>query len=758
MMKITASKFLLLLLASTTLATVVEQQRYPNLKIRTKITGLDLSYAYKLKYADTSKLSFDTNWGKIVEDKTSKTEALPAEYANSEILRIDTSQAFLELIGFTADNKCLATVWWDKITKWTLSFSMTKTECQRLRITSFPLEIQKKLLSYITDTGSFRWYFLKDSKTQFSNWQEVADFNLYEKGVIASKDEPHGVAFYHRNTYDIDRLKDIFTFTVYQKSATKAGDYPKDEIWVVETDKDFDEQGVVMKFKQLSSNYRTLVKADGPIQSVSWIHGPDNNKHATIITSFKLEDGKIRYSFNDVDTSQNPPVSLKTRFARIESGFAGFTVEGREVVYYFEIDTKAGQISLCDTQFPEFEHLFKKESISWRYECITKFKIDELKLTEESFIDDVEIRSDQVIVIKTKKKGSQDLDKEVILNMGAYNLPKKFHTRKNNYAANSAKLYEVQNKLGVKPMITSYNLEVLTTSYLLSFQPLKDGITVKAYDTEAREKAVEHKLQYTKVDNFVPDSIDDTPIQIDSQKYRFFNKAASLENKIKATGDFIATEVHDPLSKVWFSLAPIERPTPKSPEQVSKEHKDVKNYPVRLGQQPIVIRIDSPSDVLEICHLKNYYVFSKDNKLHSFSKKIPGLKNKYYYLVDLSQYNIEVGSVFCSKKSDLVMVRDHNGQHYSVLSFDFGAGNGEFALRKFFYEMNLFEFSELKLDKEGKKYDLKMNNGESVYVHFENMFPYLKIDENVGDGEVDVLGKKVKFIIQKGLGENRLFK
>lgn len=732
--------------------TIVEAQRYPTLNIKTSITALDASYAFKLNFANKQSLRFDTNWGEILKEEESRVDDLPPIYKNTEILRIDTSQVFLELIAYGKQGRkkdnCIMTVWWDKNKRWTNRVLMSRDECLRLRVTRVPFELQKKLVSYITDEGLFRWFYVDNKTPRFKDWEEVKGFNLFENEVILGKDEPHDVAFYNRKTYDFDLDNDLFSFVVYQKATTKDGQYPDGGIWVVSTDKDFDEEGVSMSFSQLDHSYKSFRGVLGPIQKVHWVYGPDSNEHTTLVISSLADTGKLSFTHHDLKTDGEIPKELHMRKSSINSGHSGFLIEGREVTFYYEIDTKEGKIKLCKPKYTEHHRIFLHRLSSWKYSCVTKFHLKELNFdSEEKFIDDVEARDDEIIVIKIKDKGDQDLTHEIVYSLEDAELPE-IDVEKNNYAANSARLYEVKEDFARNPQIYSYADPATATSYLFSLEDLIPEIKIRAWDSDNEEVFAEHIVDYNQVDEFVPDFIDsDNVIRINKGEFSTYNKPIALQDRIPVTGDYIFLRLNRKVSKTWFTLTPIERPAPIQPEKLRSVKPRKQAMKLDSGNLEARWKISSPTDVLELCNLKDYYVFAKDNRIHSFSKKIPGLENKYYYLVDLSEYNIKVGSFYCSKNHNYVIVDDFKDKYYGILSFDFGQGNGEYAIRQFYYELDLMDYASMQPIQEEKKYKMTMKNGEILYVHFNNLFPYVKIDEKTTKGQVKLFGETVQFMV-----------
>lgn len=390
---------------------------------------------------------------KETEDKKleieSSTIPLPEDFRGAKILLTDTDNGFLNIVAFKSDiNQCLISMIYDdfngnKNYQANLSFTdLSTSECLRVRVTRYGRKDETRLISYISDSGLFKWIARRYPNDSNTEWITNQSPNLFE-GYINSR-EYHQVQSVACNSESID------FFYVYQKTADEKSQDSIRKIPFFYSDAELGStnSSSTLKLKVSKYDYFNLTGLDPndyELENLNLKSSFDRVDHFGYFLMLRFKEtglyespyGVIDSNFNLIDNRQYPAF-----FSYSDKKFAGTAnFEGIDGTFEYYYTLKAnGEISLC---IPKFYGYFNNYSESYlEYSCLVK-SLPENVIEEDEFVDSLAVFSKFLVVVILRRRGDSAKIRNLVFWMGEGGNPYDFDFENKLYTSNENNLFEM---------------------------------------------------------------------------------------------------------------------------------------------------------------------------------------------------------------------------------------------------------------------------------------------------------------------------
>lgn len=365
--------FLLLLMTATT---ILNQEETPYERIlynqsfkakRGSLIGFDLAAAFAYNTSGSPQIT--TTEGQVKSEAARPNIFLSNIYRTSTILRIDTYNAFLVVIGFNnQENKCFINYFKSESSQKLVTFkNLSRTECNRVRVTRTS---KNELMSYISDQGKFMWRTNYDSTYPwcFSTGQE----NLFD-GIL-DKQGFHDVQALlgHPEKYNGD------VFVVYQKSRRVDSEkfFGKIAFYYSDAKKrgEIDQLENTMTYKESVEGYFDMVpdldKDSFKLEELSFRTEYQYAVESGLWMTFKGDNNSFKKYFIGIDT-QKLMNGERQGFGKLFASNSEFdgtvnTENGNGFSHFFKF-LHNGYINVCRTKTDFFQ--FVKSNDDFEFQC-----------------------------------------------------------------------------------------------------------------------------------------------------------------------------------------------------------------------------------------------------------------------------------------------------------------------------------------------------------------------------------------------------
>ena len=418
-------------------------------------------------------------------NQTAPTEKiyLNEAYKSSTVLRFSSKNGWLELVAWKEDSselndqqlpRCLTTFWWDNNSEDSFLFSMlplTKSECLRLRYTPWIVRIHglggltdPVIVSYIRDTGSFRWSAI-GRKQGIRDWY-IVDSDLFGSEAL-NKDIEHDIVLYSLYQSPIFLLP-------YQKAGGSDNKYPTVTYIFNQTSSGNFTLNSNMAFSKHRVTPQNWLKTTRDLPEGGWKFSSAN------FICFKAQTGICGMFMNyikqytssvyisafaqtygdDVRTQFKDSFMYSTQFRtssaqRTYSGaWSTRTDEEEELLdLTYMMDLNKSEIRVCTPARRTFNNI-QSYSQLFRQCDVTKMLSE---VNQNQYITDVTFRKDVVGVYTYVDKSTNESKNGMFSVNSQVVLPPR-SLDKNRVAANHLNLLYVWKKFGNRPMVEVFGL------------------------------------------------------------------------------------------------------------------------------------------------------------------------------------------------------------------------------------------------------------------------------------------------------------
>lgn len=740
------TKILLLLAIFTVAITQIpvkkikEDTKYrTDLKLKQKsFYAFDVSSAIDFTAADKSKLVVTTNWGSIKTESKTTSINLPDDFKASVILRFDTANGFLNVVGFNRkDKKCVIALLYDEVTFRTLTFStLSRSECNRVRVSRFGEGTDKRMISYITQDGTFKWIARRNEGDTASTWNTV-NKNFFKDGVL-DPDEFHDVQMV---TSEINS-RDLFI--VYQKSrGVKSSKFFGYIGFLYSSSSGF---GSLSSTSTLTFTYSSegLNRLAGHLKSDFLINRLNvrtmykRTKWSGVWMTFKQRGtGISRTAYLDLDSEllrrrSNQPNPRYLSFGNENQFYGTSNTKNQGFKHYSEFEQN-GTLRMCETEKNYFggmtsQSYFKKS-------CVAK-KIAEHQIGNDEFVEDITVTNNLIAVVTVRTKGDEEEKRQFIYDLNDVGTDH-IDTDHNYYAANEDYLFEIKIAIGASDQPT-INIKAgsskVSKYYLMPGTAARPPVGPYVQVTDGTE-TVKHVIKASFVDLFEKEMILETDLFINVKDFEK-GKTITGDDKIKMRADWVKS--YDETAKEqFFYLTPFKMLDDTSEYVKAPEPKEE-----NLNQQPTPIIM--PKLVRKVCELNKFILFTdKPDSLAFFAPKYTRNGNTKHMLIKILPGQIPFTQFRCESANDinLFIGKGTTKNTYSVISFN---EDGEYLVRQFYSEIDLMGVQSFTYNKYRKRYRLFFQSGKQGLLDFRNLFPVYNVKDTTG-GTLNVQGLSKSF-------------